>query len=198
MSEPANQDEFQGDNALKNLRRAMGSKPDGLTRVGGILHPAKIKLAEGDIIFRFGNGARLENEDRSGPWWMTQATLLLNAENASNVTGLIATLRQNLALPAGFSPLDRVFGASVRQRLYAFAGIGTGIFREDLDTRDQIGAPPILLGGMERDGSTRGRSLCYQLFIPGLAASARNALAYGPVRTATEWFNLPYGQRQWP
>ena len=175
----------------------MGVKKDGLTRLGGIHMPNKIGVAPGDIIFRFGNKKYAERQDRCGAWWMTQATLELNANQVSSVGALINMLRQNLALPPAFSPLDRVIGATVRQPLFAFAGVGGGIFRADLDTKDKAGAPPLLLGGMEFDGSSAGRSMRYQLFIPGLS-DCPGALEYGGRRNATQWFYRLPAQRQWP
>ena len=198
MIEPANEDEFRNEKEGSNRQWAMGYKRDGVTRVGGISNPQKTKLALGDIIFRFGNKQRSSTDDRCGPWWITQETLMLNAEFASNVSGLIATLRQNLALPLAFSPLDRIFGATVIQRLSVFSGTGNGIFRKELHKGYREGAPPLLLGGMELDGSSRSVSLRFQLFIPGLATSGRNALDYGTTLSAIKWFNLPIGQRQWP
>ena len=197
MAGSANEAQFGGVLRDDNLRRAMGYKRDGKTRLGGIVNPGKIKLAPGDIIFRFGNKQRTEREDRCGAWWMTQATLALNAEHADSVQTLIDILRQNLALPPAFSPLDRVIGATVQEKLSAFAGVGGGIFRRELDTKDKAGAPPLLLGGMERDGSAAGVSLRFQLFIPGLA-DCPWALAYGGQRNAMQWFYRPATQRQWP
>lgn len=197
MGGSANEVQFEGELFDKNLRWAMGYKRDSDTRLGGILKPDKIKLVPEDIIFRFGNKRRTEREDRCGVWWMTQATLELNAERASTVTALIEILRQNLALPPGFSPLDRVMGATVPRRLSGFAGNGSGIFRRELKATDTAAAPPLYAGGIELDGSARGRSLRYQLFIPGLA-DCPGALEYGGRRTASQWFYRIAAQRQWP
>lgn len=188
MTEPANAEEFEGDKLNVNFSRAQGLKPDGITRIGGIFNPGKMKLAPGDVICRFGNKKRPEADDRCGPWWMLRSTLELNAEHAPDVDALIRTLRQNLALPPAYSPLDRVFMATVRTRLLVFAGNGSAIWRDDLDQNQRDGAPPLLAGGIERDGSARGVSLRFQLFLPGLAASGRDALDYAPVLTAASWF----------
>jgi hypothetical protein len=87
--------------------------------------------------------------------------------------------------------MDRLFRASLQQRLAAFAGVGTGVFKFPDPARSRPGdRPDPYLAGTEMDGSAYGKSLRYQLFIPGLAEYGRTALAYDPVRTLRDWFGV--------
>ena len=189
MPDPLNEDEFRGERLKANYLGAFGTKQDSVTRLGGIFRPEKMKLSAGEVIYRLGNKARTDQDDRFGRWWMLESTLLLNAEYAVDIDSLVRLLRQNLAVPPAFSPLGRIHVATLQSRLSTFAGVGNAIWRDSLPAEKQQGAPPLLAGGIERDGSSRGVWLRFQLYIPGLRECGARALEFGPVLTLSEWFS---------
>jgi hypothetical protein len=190
MAGEANAAEFEGAAYKVNFRAAQGldSVPGDKDRVtGGIFLPEPEKLRGGTTIFRFGNSAVDLDRDRFGRWWMARETLELLVQYAGDAESLVWIARQHLAVPPGFSSLNRLFTADLRQTVRAFGGVG-GLVFEDPPAGGASGRTTIWPGGAELTGTPTDRTMKRQLFIPGLA-KAPAALSFRPVQSVAEWLS---------
>jgi len=188
MAGEANAAEFEGAAFALNFRAAQGLEttegdPDRVT--GGIFVPEPEKVRPGATIYRFGDTAKEFDRDRFGRWWMARETVELLARYAGDAESLVWIARQHLAVPPGFSSLNRFFTADLRHTLRAFGGVG-GLVFEDPPAGAVGERTTIWPGGAELTGTPTDRTMKRQLFIPGLA-KVPAALAFRPVQSVAEW-----------
>jgi len=190
MAGEANAAEFEGAAYTANFRAAQGldTVPGDPERVsGGIFLPEPEKLRPGTTIYRFGNTASDLERDRFGRWWMARETLELLAQYAGDAESLVWIARQHLAVPPGFSSLNRFFTLDLRQTVRAFGGVG-GLVFEDPPAGRGGARTTIWPGGAELTGTPTDRTMKRQLFIPGLA-KVPAALSYRPVQSVADWLS---------
>ena len=137
-------------------------------QTGGMIHPQRHELQPGAKVFRFGGKGASAQSAAKGGWWVEKAefeTMLSFANTHGLSIGMAARLL--CLVPPEWSDMSLLVRCGVRSPLLAWRGLGNSV------------VTPRAGGGLvdlPHHNEIAARRL-HQLFIPGLADIARDALA---------------------